>query len=121
MQSTPKPGETFWLWFLKILTGLLILVILGVHLVVNHFLAPQGLLSHAEVVAYYQNPIVPLMEGLFLLFLVSHSLLGLRSILLDLNAGPRLLRLADAFFLLFGAGVSVYGLWLLYTVRSLGA
>jgi len=120
MQSTPKPGETFWLWFLKILSGVLIFVILGVHLVVNHFTAPEGLLTYADVVAYFQNPLVVLMEALFLLLLVTHSLLGLRSILLDLAPAPALLRAADILLGLFGLAASAYGLWLLLTVRALG-
>ncbi len=119
MQSTPKPGETFWLWFLKIVSGVLILFVLGVHLTVNHFLAPEGLLSRAEVIAYFQNPLVILMEGAFLLLVVAHSLLGLRSILLDMNPSEGVRRALDFILLLFGLGVSMYGLWLLNAVRSL--
>ncbi len=119
MQSTPKPGENFRLWFLKIASGVLILFILAIHLTVNHFLAPGGLLSHREVVAYFQNPLVVLMEGLFLFLLVVHSLLGLRGIILDLNPSEGARRFLDILFTLIGIVVSIYGWWLLITVRSL--
>ncbi len=119
MQSTPKSGENFWLWFLKIASGVLILFILAIHLTVNHFLAPNGLLSHREVVAYFQNPLVVFMEGLFLFLLVVHSLLGLRGIILDLNPAEGTRRFLDIIFILLGIIVSIYGWWLLIAVRSL--
>ncbi len=121
MQFTRKAGETFWLWFTKIISGAIIVFILGIHLVVNHFLAPEGLLTHAEVVAYFQNPLVVSMEALFLLLLVLHSLLGLRGILLDLRPTEKSRRVIDIMLILFGVFASLYGLWLLNTVRTMGS
>ena len=120
MNPTPKPTETAWLWLLKIGSGVLIVVILIIHLIVNHFTAPEGLLSYAEVVEYYQNPLIPIMEGFFLVFVVVHSLIGLRSILLDLKPSPALLRITDGILTLFGTGVIIYGLWLLLSIVQQG-
>lgn len=119
--SSPKPGETAWLWLLKILSGVLIVVVLGIHFVVNHYLAPEGLLDYAGVVAYYQNLFVPIMEGAFLVLVVVHSLLGVRGIVLDLNPTSRVLRIFDISITLFGCAAIVYGLWLLSVVVSQGA
>lgn len=116
--SSPKPTENAWLWLFKIVSGVLIVVILILHLIVNHFTAPEGLLSWAEVVAYYQNPLIPLMEGFFLIFVVSHSLTGLRSILLDLKPSRDLLKAIDTFLVTFGIGVIIYGIWLLLAVMG---
>jgi succinate dehydrogenase / fumarate reductase membrane anchor subunit len=115
-QSTPKSGENAWLWLIKILTGLGIVVLLTVHLIVNHLTAEGGLLSHADVVAYYMNPLIVLMEAGFLLFVVSHSLIGLRSIVLDLKPTQGRLRLVDGVLVLVGIVASGYGLWLLWAV-----
>ena len=115
-KSAPKTGENVWLWLLKILTGLAIVVLLAVHLIVNHLVAEGGLLSHAEVVAYYTNPWIVFMEAVFLLVVVSHSLVGLRSIILDLKPSRALLRLIDVAFLIIGVSSSIYGLWLLQAV-----
>ncbi|MCB9135002.1 MAG: hypothetical protein H6636_06225 [Anaerolineales bacterium] len=114
--SAPKPSENAWLWLLKIVSGLLVIVILIIHLIVNHFTAPNGLLSWAEVVAYYQNPLIPIMEGIFLIFVVVHSLTGLRSILLDLKPTRSLVSLIDGVLTLFGAGIIIYGIWLLIAI-----
>lgn len=119
--STPKPGEGSWLWFLKILTGLLIVVLLGIHFVVNHFIAQNGLLTWADVVAYYRNPIVPVMEILFLAFVVSHSLIGLRGIILDLNPSKAVLTFINWLFSIVGIAAVAWGVYLITVIVSKGA
>jgi succinate dehydrogenase / fumarate reductase membrane anchor subunit len=115
-----KNAETFWTWFAKIAAGLLILVILGVHFVVNHAVAPGGLLSYADVVRYYQNPLIVVMEIAFLVFVVSHALLGLRSILIDLNPSVSVLRTANWVFIALGTAAVAYGIWLALTIAAQG-
>lgn len=114
-----KTGETLWLWLLKMFSGLMIFVIIIIHFLVNHYFAPNGLLNHAEVVAYYQNPLVLLMEAAFLIFVVTHSLTGVRSIILDLHPAPAIQRVIDLALLLVGFSAVLYGLWLLQTVSAM--
>lgn len=120
-RSTPKPREGALLWLFKIAAGVLIVVLLGLHFLVNHLLAPEGLLSYEEVIAYYQNPIIPAVEILFLIVVIAHALVGLRSIILDLDPSDRLLRILDVLFWIAGAGFSAYGIWLALTIVRLGA
>ncbi len=112
--------ENYLIWGIKILAGLSILVFLGIHFVVNHLVAPEGLLTYADILAYYQNPIVPIMEIGFLVFVVVHAFLGLRSILLDLHPPARLAKPIDAAFVVIGALVIAYGAWLVLKVVQLG-
>ena len=114
--SIPKKREGTWLWLYKIAAGLLIVVLLGVHFVVNHLVAPTGLLTYNDVIRYYKTPIVPIMEIAFLVFVVSHALVGLRSILLDLNPSNQVLKVFDIFFLLLGSGSIIYGIWLVIQI-----
>lgn len=118
--STPKPRERTGLWLYKIITGILIVVLLGVHFAVNHLLAPEGLLTYQEVVRYYTHPIVPIMEIIFLILVVSHALIGLRSILLDLNPSEQLLSILDKVFILVGAASIAYGIWLTLIIVQRG-
>ena len=118
---TPRAGENTWSWLIKILTGLLLIFILGFHFMVNHYLAPEGLLTWSEVVEFYQNPIVPILEGTFLVFVVSHSLIGLRGIFLDLNPPRGTIRIIDVLLWVIGIVAVVYGIWLLITVASFGS
>ncbi|MCL4560055.1 MAG: hypothetical protein M1281_05515 [Chloroflexi bacterium] len=117
----PKTGESTWLWFTKIVTGLLVIVILIIHFIVNHFTAQNGLLTYADVVKYYQNPIVPIMEIAFLVFVVSHALIGLRGIVLDLKPTRAVIGAVNWLFSAVGVVAIVYGIWLVLTIVSRGA
>jgi succinate dehydrogenase / fumarate reductase membrane anchor subunit len=118
--SLSESGENTWLWLIKIVTGPLLLVLIIVHLIVNHFIAETGLLTYADVVAYYRNPLIPIMEITFLATVVTHSLSGLRGIILDLKPARNLLRIIDWALVIFGISAVVYGTWLALTIASRG-
>lgn len=119
-RSVLKSREGAWLWLFKIFAGLMLVLLLAVHFVMNHMVAPGGLLSYAEIIGYYQTWFVPGMEILFLLLVISHALVGLRSILLDLNPSDGLLRAANLILLLVGLGFSIYGIWLVIVIVQRG-
>ncbi|MCC6147926.1 MAG: hypothetical protein IT308_10205 [Anaerolineaceae bacterium] len=110
-QSSSK--ENVWLWLTKIITGLSIVIFLAIHFIVNHLIAPEGLLSYADILAYYSYPIVPVMEAGFLVLVVSHSFLGIRSIILDLNPAAKVMRVINGLLIALGSAAILYGLWLL--------
>lgn len=118
--STPKTGENSWLWLLKLVTGVLIFGLIVIHLVVNHLVAATGLLTYNQVLSYYQVRIVPIMESFFIALVVTHSMLGLRSIVLDLNPSHAVMKIVDVLFLLIGASTFVYGIWLIQVIVSRG-
>lgn len=117
---SPKRLEGSGRWLFKIFTGLLIVVFLGIHFIVNHLVAPGGLLTYADVVAYFQNPIIVVMEISFLVLVVVHSFLGLRSILLDLDPSPMVLRVVNFVLVVIGTVAVIYGAWLALTIASRG-
>jgi succinate dehydrogenase / fumarate reductase membrane anchor subunit len=118
--SAPRAGENMWLWMIKMVTGPILVILLLIHFVVNHFVAETGLLTYADVVAYYRNPLIPIMEILFLATVVAHSLIGLRGILLDLNPARRLLKVMDWGLILAGISAISYGVWLVFVIVSRG-
>jgi succinate dehydrogenase hydrophobic anchor subunit len=113
-----KNQENIWLWLIKIMFGFVILFLLGLHFLVNHLIAPEGLLSYNDVVRYYSNPAIPIIEIAFIIFVTTHALLGVRSIILDLNPAPRIVRVLDPLFITIGAGVIIYSIWLILTIAS---
>ena len=119
---TSRLGEGAGLWFLKILTGFLVIVVLVIHLIVNHLIVPGGLLSYADIVQYYQIPIIPMMEIVFLIFVVTHALIGLRSVLLDLRPSNILLQWINYGLGVLGIGSIAYGVWLVLVIvgREIG-
>jgi succinate dehydrogenase hydrophobic anchor subunit len=121
-KSVPKSGEGSGLWLLKIVTGLLLIIILAVHFTVNHMLGSMaGLLTYEEVVLYYANNlIIPFMEILFVIFVVSHALLGLRSIILDMHPTRKTLGVINWLFMIVGVVSIVYGIWLVIVIVQRG-
>jgi succinate dehydrogenase hydrophobic anchor subunit len=93
--------------------------LLAIHLIVNHWVAPQGLLTYADVIHYYDTPAIAWMESIFLIIVTGHCLLGLQSIVLDLNLRPDITRIITYFLLLAGVITIIYGSWLIRIVVSL--
>jgi succinate dehydrogenase hydrophobic anchor subunit len=120
--SAPRPGETTWIWLVKIVTGPLLILVFILHLTVNHYIGslPSGLMTYNDIVRYYQNPIIPAIEILFLITVVTHSLIGLRGIILDMNPSRAVLRAINWFFSLLGVFSVIYGIWLVLAIASKG-
>ncbi len=116
--STAKPGEGLWLWLSKFITGGLIIVLIAIHLVVNHFAAEGGLQTYADVVRYFSNPAIVFMEIVFLIVVVAHSLVGLRGVILDLNPTKSVMGVIDWVLGILGVGSIVYGIWLALAIAS---
>ena len=116
--SIPKSGENSWLWLIKIVTGPFLIVLILIHFIVNHFIGQNGLLTYADVIAYYKNPIIPIMEICFLAAVVTHSLSGLRGIILDLKPSRSLLKIIDWILVIVGILAVSYGTWLALVIAT---
>jgi succinate dehydrogenase hydrophobic anchor subunit len=106
-------------WFLQAGLGILLVVLLAVHLIVNHWVAPHGLLTYADVVRYYDHPGIACMEASFLIVVTVHCLLGIHAMVLDLNLSSRIAYVITRVVILMGAIAILYGLWLIGTIHSL--
>ncbi len=118
--SVPRKGETAGLWFIKMVTGPLLIIILIIHMIVNHLVVEGGLMTYNDVIEYFNNPWVVTMEMIFVTTVIIHSLLGLRSIILDMNPSRGVLSVVNWVLSLFGIGTIVYGLWLALTIAAQG-
>lgn len=113
MIAQRKSGENAWLWLAKVASGILVIVLLFVHLVMNHMVVEGGLMSFADVIRYLKTPGIAVMEITFLIIVVTHALIGLRSIITDLNLPARAGRILDPALVGLGAVSIVYGIWLM--------
>lgn len=111
--------KTSWIWLGQTLSGILLLALLGLHWVAQHFLAAGGLRTYAEVVAYLKNPLVFVMELAFLVIVTCHALLGLRAIILDLGPSRKVIQRLDFGLALVGIITLLYGIDLLRAILSL--
>lgn len=110
-----------WSWILQAFTGVMLLVLLGLHMVAQHFVVEGGLRDYAQVVAWLSNPFVFLLEVGFLIIVTWHALLGVRAIVLDLGLKPTAERKLDVALTVVGVAAVLYGVWLSATIVSQGA
>jgi succinate dehydrogenase hydrophobic anchor subunit len=120
MLAGRKPNENTWIWLAKIVTGVLVIVLILIHVVVNHLVARGGLLTYAQVIAYVATPGIAFLETCFLIVVVMHSLIGTRSIVLDLGPSPRVVKVLDIFLVILGTSAVVYGVWLMQLIVAQG-
>ena len=106
-------------WFVQAGLGILLIVLLSIHLVVNHWVAPQGLLTYADVLDYYDVPGIALMEILFLAVVTVHCLMGVHAILLDLALSAASIKVWTWLLVIGGLVILAYGIRLTWVVASL--
>jgi succinate dehydrogenase hydrophobic anchor subunit len=100
------------LWLVQAFSGLLLVFILGAHMIAHHFIVEGGLRNYQQVLEYVANPVVFVIEVLFVILAVVHGLLGVRAIITDLRPSAGTLRAVNWGLVLFGAAAIGYGLWL---------
>ena len=105
-----------WSWILQAFTGVMLVVLLGLHMVVQHFVVECGLRGYAQVVEYLSNPFVFLLEISFLIIVTWHALLGVRAVLFDLGLQPATERKVAAAMWIVGVITVGYGIWLSATI-----
>ena len=121
--SGRRPGENIWLWLIKIATGPLLVLVIGLHFAVNHYMGSMssGLMTYDDIIAYYQNPIIPIIEIVFLATVVTHCLIGLRGIILDMNPSRKVLNIVTWLMVILGVFSVGYGVWLAFAIASQGS
>lgn len=108
-----------WQWLLQVVTGWMLLLLVAIHLVAQHFVVPGGLRTYQDVLAYVQHPVVWSLEALFLMVVTVHAVLGLRAVALDYAWLRRWQRWLDVGLAALAVGTVGYGLWLLWVLRML--
>jgi succinate dehydrogenase hydrophobic anchor subunit len=91
----------------------LLLVLLTVHMVAQHFVVSGGLRTYDQVVTWIRNPVVFAVEALLLICVTWHGIAGVHAVLLDLGLRGRAERIVARILLDVAAATILYGLWLL--------
>jgi succinate dehydrogenase hydrophobic anchor subunit len=107
-------ASSSWLW--QVMTGVGLVLLLGLHFIANHFIARGGLRDFADVVAYLRNPIILVLEVLFLITVTVHALLGVRAILLDFGFSAHAEKRLGQALTMVGVLTVGYGLWLTWII-----
>jgi succinate dehydrogenase / fumarate reductase membrane anchor subunit len=109
----PKASTT---WYWQVLTGVALLLLLGLHFVANHFIAKGGLRNFADVVSYLRNPIILVLEVFFLVVVATHAMLGVRAIVMDFGISDRAEKRLSQALTAIGVLTISYGLWLTWVI-----
>jgi succinate dehydrogenase / fumarate reductase membrane anchor subunit len=118
MSAFPRPNKAGLGWLVQAGSGLLLVVLLCLHVIANHFIVPGGLQTYADVVRYLSNPVVLFLEITFLVAVTGHAALGVRAILFDLRLSQRARQNVNLALGLLSIVAVVYGAWL--TSRVIG-
>ena len=109
----PKASST---WYWQAFTGVALLLLLGLHFIANHFIATGGIRDFADVVSYLRNPIILVLEVLFLAVVATHAMLGVRAIVLDFGISDHAEKRLSQALTVVGVLTVAYGLWLTWTI-----
>ena len=109
----PK-ASSGWLW--QVFTGVGLVLLLGLHFIANHFIAKGGLRDFADVVSYLRNPIILVLEVLFLVVVTVHAMLGVRAIVMDFGLSDRVEKRLSQALTVVGVLTVAYGLWLTWII-----
>jgi succinate dehydrogenase hydrophobic anchor subunit len=101
-------------------TGVLLLALVTIHMVAHHFVVEEvgGLRNYAQVLDYVSNPVIFVLEVLFLVVVTTHAMLGLRSVLFDFGLSVRGKRLVARGLLVLGIVTVAYGVTLISVLAS---
>jgi len=110
-------------WVLQRFSGVLLVVLIGIHLLVVHFI-PLGIAAAEQFgVSSYQATFARVSSGLFfaidwsmLVVAVYHGLNGVRMVFLDLSPNPKVKSVTAVGLTILGIVAIFYGTWILVVV-----
>jgi len=110
-----RAGGT-WLW--QALSGVGLLILLGLHMIAQHFIAQEGLRSFQDVLAYIRNPIILVLELIFLLVVTYHALVGARAVITDLGLTKQQEDTVNRILTVVGVIMVVWGFYLTWFLAT---
>lgn len=116
MQKTTTPSKKGGTWIWQALTGVLLILLLGLHMIAQHFVVSGGLRTYEDVIAYLQNPVIMILEILFLFVVTYHAMVGLRAIYYDLGPSESSRKWATILLTVLGVIILVWAGYLLYAL-----
>jgi succinate dehydrogenase hydrophobic anchor subunit len=107
-------------WRATAASGVAVLALVTVHMVAHHFVVEEvgGLRTYRQVLAYVGNPLIIVLESVFLVVVTWHGLLGLRSVLFDFGLTEIAKQRVSRGLAVLGVATVGYGLVLIGVLAS---
>lgn len=112
MENTNSKRRGSLGWILQAGSGVLLLALLGLHMVMQHYVVEGGMRDYNEVIEYMAKPALMLLEVLFLIDVTYHAMVGLRSIIFDLGIKESTQKIVTNVLWVVGIATVIYGIWL---------
>ncbi|MFW9779743.1 MAG: hypothetical protein ACFFE8_12890 [Candidatus Heimdallarchaeota archaeon] len=118
-------------WVLQRISGAFTFVLLGLHMVLNHYLNPfveaqypdivrdYGIASFRVVQIKMANPLYLIVSFLFVIFLLFHAFNGVRTVWLDIIPGDASRRFIGWAVVILIVVLTLFTLWLNFSVAQL--
>ncbi len=106
-------------WLVQALSGLVLVILLGTHMIAHHYIVEGGLRDYEQVLDYVSNPVIFTLEVLFVILGVAHALLGVRAIVTDMRPSASTLRVVNWVLAAFGVVAIAYGIYLAVALQQL--
>lgn len=118
-EMAAKRDRSGSLWLVQAFSGLLLVLILGLHMIAHHFVVEGGLRNFQQVLDYISNPFIFATEVLFVIVATVHALLGVRAIFIDLRPSAGALRAVNWILTIVGLATIAYGIWLAVALQRM--
>jgi succinate dehydrogenase / fumarate reductase, membrane anchor subunit len=121
-----KQPNTFWPWFVQRVTGVVLVVLLTVHIGVNHFgnldkpgvrTGERDLIIFSDVAHRLSMVMWWVIDVTLLAFILFHGLNGIRNIALDLGVKSRGDKMVTALLVVIGLAAFAFGIAALLAFR----
>jgi succinate dehydrogenase / fumarate reductase membrane anchor subunit len=113
--NPPAPRATSaWIW--QAVSGTALIALAGLHMFANHFVVQGGLRDYQQVVDYLRNPVILVLEVLFLFTVTWHAVLGIRAVIFDLGLSEAAEQRVTQVMWVIGVLTVAYGLWLTWII-----
>ncbi len=114
--AATRTTRSTWSWVLQAVSGVLLILLLGLHMFANHFVVQGGLRTYVDVLRYMASALIVVWEVLFLVVVTWHAMLGVRAIIFDLGLSRSAERTVTLVLTVVGIATVAYGLWLTYVI-----
>lgn len=100
-----------WLWILQRVTGVGMLLFVGLHIWYTHFALDVGALNAEEIAGRLQRLTFVIIDYGLLVFVMFHAMNGLRNVLLDFSFAARRRKLISWALAIVGVAWTAFGIW----------
>jgi succinate dehydrogenase / fumarate reductase membrane anchor subunit len=110
--AVERGGSRGGTWPLQAISGIVLLFLLGLHVIAQHFVAAEGMRNFQDVLSYIRNPLILVLEVVFLVVVTYHAMLGVRGVVADLGLTRQQENTVNVVLTLVGVVLVAWGVYL---------